>query len=108
MASAREIPVFDASDPDHVARRGSELGNREAIRLDGLKMIMQSASGRAWMRHLLAFCGIGSSCYRGNSDTFFLEGQQNVGHRIMADITAKFKKEYILMLEEGDVKEDKK
>lgn len=108
MASARDIPIFDAGDPDHVARRGSEIGGREAIRLDGLKMMMQSPAGRAWLRDLLAFCGVGRSCYRGNSDTFFLEGQQNVGHRIMSDITTKFKKEYILMLEEGDIKEDKK
>src|SRR5256885_13535893 len=102
MAQSRDVPAFDAGDPDHVAKRGSLLGAREAIRLDGLKMIMQTPQGRMWMRDLLAFCGVGRSCYRGNSDTFFLEGQQNVGHYIMADITAKFKKEYITMLEEGD------
>jgi hypothetical protein len=103
MASPREIPDFDASDPDHVARRNSQKGAREVMRMEGLKSVMITRHGRLWMSDLLAFCGIGKSCYRGNSDTFFLEGQQNVGHRLLADITRHFKKEYMMMLEEGDV-----
>lgn len=103
MAQAAKAPTFDAGDPDHVAARGSRLATYQALQSEGLRLIMQTKPGRAWMHALLGFCGIGRTCFRGNSETFFLEGMQNVGHKLLADITRSFKKEYILMLEEGEV-----
>lgn len=102
---AQKNEPFDASNPDHVAARGSAKGAREAIRLAGLRKMMQDSDCREWLRDHLAWSGVGRTCFRGNSETFFLEGQQNGGLKIMADITKYFKKEYILMLEEGDAQQ---
>ena len=90
--------------------RGNEL-EQEAAELDAqlarereindLKCVMASANGRRFMWRLLEKAGIYKSSMTGNSQTFFLEGQRNIGLYLLAQINEHCLDEYVVMLSES-------
>jgi hypothetical protein len=98
MAAAGE---FNAGDANQVAERKTKAQRIDERRRNGLRQIMTSSDGRAWMWNLLGECGIFRSCFTGNSTTFFNEGKREVGLPIMADLTEHFPDEYLLMAKEA-------
>lgn len=99
--TARDADDFNAGDPRKVAERRTKASRAYEKRRAGLRLLMQSAEGRAWMWALLGDCGIFRSCFTGNSQTFFNEGKREVGLPIMAELTEHFADEYLLMAKEA-------
>ena len=90
--------------------RGNEL-EQEAADLEqrlgrerevnDLKSVMASPGGRRFMWRLLEKAGIFKSSMTGNSQTFFLEGQRNIGLFLLAQVNEHCLDEYVLMLTEN-------
>lgn len=93
--------VKNAADEVQVkeAREREKLGRDKD--LNDLRWVMSMPQGRRFLHKLLHNCGIYQSSFTGSSETFFLEGQRNVGLKLLADITAADAKLYFQMLEEG-------
>lgn len=66
-----------------------------------LRNLMSTPSGRRFMWRLLDKAGIFKSSMTGNSQTFFLEGQRNIGLFLMAQVNEHCLDEYVLMLTEN-------
>ena len=67
---------------------------------DDFKWLMDDRRGRRIMWRLLERTGVFRSSFTGNSETFFLEGQRNVGLMLMAQIHDACPEKYTAMLEE--------
>ncbi|NIF51413.1 hypothetical protein [Burkholderia sp. Ax-1724] len=92
---------FNAGDPGKVGERRSKVKQLEDRRANGLRQIMSSPDGRAWMWELLASCEIFSPCFTGNSTTFFNEGKRAVGLPVFHAVTELFPDQYLLMAKEA-------
>lgn len=67
---------------------------------DDLKWLMQDKRGRRFMWRLLETTGLYKSSFTGNSQTFFLEGQRNIGLIQMDALLAHCRDEYLTMVSE--------
>lgn len=99
--SRSESKPYDASDPEQVAKRQGDSKVREASRIAGLRHLMSSRDGRAWMWGLLTLCHPFQTSFRGNSQTFFLEGEANIGLQVFAEIRKHCMDQYTLMEKEN-------
>lgn len=93
-------PAANLGDAESAGERNTQIKNREARRLSGLKAILENKDARLYLWDLLDFCGVSRTSFTGNSHTFFNEGQRNVGLRIQADLTKHYPDSYLNMLKE--------
>lgn len=78
------------------------------LKLDrDLKFILETEQGRSYLYELLDFCGLYKGSFTGNSETFYREGQRNVGLKIFADIGRVAPEAYIKMMSEIKIKKEK-
>ena len=69
---------------------------------EGLRQIMQTPQGRAWMWSQLEFCGPFRSPFAQSADvTAFQCGQQNVGLLLLGNIMRLCPDEYLTMAKEN-------
>jgi hypothetical protein len=99
--AARGADDFNAGDATKVAARRGKVARGDERRRNGLRQLLRTPEGRAWLWWLLGECGIFRSCFTGNSTTFFNEGKREVGLPIMAELTEHFPDEYLLMAKEA-------
>lgn len=78
-------------------RRAKLAANLEA---DDFKWIMSNKRGRRFVWRLLDKAGVYRSSFTGNSETFFREGQRNLGLQILGLIHAHTPELYHTMLKE--------
>jgi len=89
------------------AKEQSDERNKLAIdqEKDDFKWLMGSKRGRRIVWRLLERTGVFRTSFTGNSETFFREGQRNVGLMLMAQIHEVCPDQYALMLkEQNDVR----
>jgi hypothetical protein len=65
-----------------------------------LKWLMKDQRGRRVMQRLMDKAGIYRTSFTGNSETFFREGERNVGLFFVNDLTEHCPEEFLLMLKE--------
>ena len=82
---------------DRQSRRAKLAANLEA---DDFKWIMSNKRGRRFVWRLLDKAGVYRSSFTGNSETFFREGQRNLGLQILGLIHAHTPELYHVMLKE--------
>jgi hypothetical protein len=83
-----------------------EQANREEKfsykqQLADIRLILESEQGRRFLWKYLSKCGVFKSSFTGNSQTFFLEGQRNIGLQLMEDIMAADADAYVKMAKEN-------
>jgi|TARA_R110000868_G_scaffold118335_1_gene313910 hypothetical protein len=85
-----------------VNREQTDEQNRLAQQneLDDFKWLMSSKRGRRIIWRWLERTGVYRSSFTGNSETFFREGQRNVGLMLMAQINEVAVEQYAVMLKE--------
>lgn len=91
-------------DKDEVNKRDNKLNYQERKRIESFGAIMAIPEGRLFMNWLLGECGIMRISYSAklpNEATFFNEGMRNVGLKIFSVIDQNFPKEWLLMREEA-------
>lgn len=68
---------------------------------DAFKFVMSDSKGRRFVWAILQQSGVFRCSYTGNNDTFFNEGQRNIGLKLLAELMNGFKSEYALMMQES-------
>lgn len=95
---------FDPLDLRGQERAKEQSDERNKLSFDqeraDLQWLMGSKRGRRIMWRLLERTGVWRSSFTGNSETFFREGQRNVGLWLMAQIHEVCPDHYALMLKE--------
>jgi hypothetical protein len=94
---AEERAKKQVEDKQQLARR------RE---IDDFKWLMADERGRRFMWRLLEKAGVFRSSFTGNSETFFREGQRNIGLMLIADIHEACPNDYTRMLKEQRKNDD--
>jgi hypothetical protein len=89
---ANEAELEAAALDERVAR------DRE---ISDIRALMSTVPGRRFMWRLLDKAGIYKSSMTGNSQTFFLEGQRNIGLFLLAQVNDHCLDEYVQMLTEN-------
>ena len=93
--------VKNAADENQVrdAKEKDKLRNEKDA--NDLRWVLSMPQGRRFLWKLLETCGVYRSSFTGSSETFFLEGQRNVGLQLLAQITAADSEQYLTMIRES-------
>lgn len=70
--------------------------------IDDFKFVMGDPRGRRVIWRVLEKAGIYRSSYTGNSETFFREGERNIGLMLLAEMMTTCPELHIAMLQEKD------
>lgn len=89
----------DAEVEEAAAQKQRQLSAAE-LKVNDFKWLMGSKRGRRIVSRLLDETGVFRTSFTGNSETFFREGQRNVGLGLMALINDNCGDQYVLMLNE--------
>lgn len=87
----------NAADEQQIsnAKQKEKLGRERE--LNDLKFLLSSEQGRRFVWRYLELCGVFKSSFTGSSETFFLEGQRNIGLKLLADVMEADPESYIKM-----------
>jgi hypothetical protein len=94
--------TYDSSDPRAVEKATKEHKTKEVLRKEGLRQVMSTEPGRAWMHGLLESTGPFRSPY--SSDALAMAkncGEANVGLQLIADLHACSVELYLQMMKEN-------
>lgn len=92
---------MNAADPQKVAEVEAKLKRKANVEEDDLRFVMATPQGRRVLWRVLCNTGMRRSSYTGNSETYFREGERNVGLRLQQDIERIAFDEFLLMLKEA-------
>lgn len=92
-----EIETGQQSEAER--QRRAQTAARSEI--DDLKWLMASKRGRRIVHRLLTRTGVFRSSFTGNSETFFREGERNIGLWLMALVMAHAADEYASLISEN-------
>lgn len=95
-------------DPlDTPTREKADADLRERLRItkrqeaEDFKWLMADPRGRRVVWRYLGLAGVFRSSFTGNSETFFREGERNIGLKLMADIDTHAPTKYEAMVKEA-------
>ena len=97
--------VKNAADETQVKNAEIKVKLNEDQKHNDLKWILATEQGRRFVWRLLETTGIFKSSFTGSSETYFLEGQRNVGLKLLADVMECEPQAYLKMY--IDSKKDK-
>lgn len=99
---------YDAGDEGQVGERRARVKIKENAITEGLRYIMATAQGRAWMCHLLSeklFTRVGTrrpaAIFTGNSTTFYNAAHKELGDIIATELATLAPAEFRLMEQEA-------
>lgn len=98
-------------DKVKVKRRDYVLKIEEREKISDIGFVMSSPEGRRVMNDLLRRCGVGRLSFSGPGQaeqTAFFEGQRNIGNYYWGVLTKNFKKEWLVMTDEYEKREETK
>ena len=96
------MTVTDVSDPKQVAEAIKDSKSRESIAREGLKAMMSTEPGRAWLHKILLECDPYRSPF--SSDPIVMAkncGEANIGLKIIADMHEASPELYLLTMKEN-------
>jgi hypothetical protein len=99
--------VKNAADKKQVRKAAQKEQSRRDKELNDLRFILNDVQGRRFLWRYLGECGVFRSSFTGSSETFFREGERNVGLKLINDIHEASPEAYILMIKENKESEDK-
>ncbi len=95
---------MNASDPQQIAEvEGKARRKRDQDNAD-LISVMETHAGRRFVWRILESAGLYKLSYTGNSETFFNEGQRNIGLKLLSDLLKVAPEEYVRMTQECQLK----
>ena len=91
-----------SSDRDTVdaEERKRKAEDRRRQHVEDFKHVVSDERGRRFMWNLLGDCGVFRTSFRNSSEMAFLEGQRNIGLKLIDLIHAESPETYLLMLQE--------
>ncbi len=94
-------PIDTAAQKKRITEKDEASRHSRDKELDDIKWLMSDERGRRVMHRLLTITGVYRTSFTGNSQTFFNEGQRNIGLILTADVHQHCSADYIKMLDEG-------
>ncbi len=96
---------YDANNLEQVNEARKKAGRKRKNLNEYLKQVMEHRQGREFIYGILSVCGVHSTPFVQGDPyaTAFKCGEQNVGHRILADVVASSPDEYVVMCKENNV-----
>lgn len=91
----------NAADEGQVQEAAKDMKLRKEREANELAAVLNLPEGRRYIWRLLEFCGVYKTSFTGSSETFFLEGQRNVGLRVVTEIMTAYPEAYLLMMKEN-------
>lgn len=88
-------------DKKNIEQKAAKERYTKKQELADLRLILDTKSGRRFIWKYLGICGVFRSSFTGNSETFFKEGQRNVGLQLMAEVHEADIEMYALMSKEN-------
>lgn len=82
------------------ADRKDKLGLTQRREADDIKWLMSDPRGRRIVWGLLELTGVFRSSFTGNSETFFREGERNIGLKLFLRLQTHCPEQYIKMTKE--------
>lgn len=101
MASNDRPLVQNAADPRQVAHAGRKEKQARERELEDLRLILLTAEGRRFLWRVLGYCRFATDVWDPSSRIHFNAGLQNVGHWVLAEITAADEEAFYLMMREN-------
>lgn len=101
--------MSDYDNPQKVKRKEIIVRIEDRERVADIGFVMSSPQGRRVMNDLLKRCGVGRLSFAGPGQaeqTAFYEGQRNIGNYYWAMLTKNFKKEWLIMTDEFEKKQE--
>jgi len=91
-----------------MARKKTKEEKEHLVLVANMRELLKTRAGKEVLWHFLSLTGVYSTCFTGNSTTFFNEGQRSIGLQIMelmddADISAYPR----LLLEKREVEDER-
>jgi hypothetical protein len=93
--------MSNAADPQKVAEADAKAKRKVRQEDEDLCAVMQTPSGRRVIWRILCGTGARRSSFTGNSETFFREGERNVGLRLQEHIERVAFDMHLLMQKEA-------
>lgn len=97
---------FDPTDVKTHEKAAQELQERDRLTqrrdADDFKWLMSDPRGRRIVWGLLVLTGVYRSSFTGNSETFFREGERNVGLKLVDKIHTNCPEKYSTMTKEAN------
>ena len=93
--------VRNAADEGQVREAESRAKRGRELQIEDICGILATRGGRRFMWRYLEECGVFKTSFTGSSQTFFLEGQRNIGLKILADVTEADPDAYLKMMKES-------
>ena len=93
---------MNASDPKQIADVEGKAKRKSSQEDSDLLAVMSAPEGRRLLWRYLEITGIYKLSYTGNSETFFNEGQRNIGLKLLAEIQRVAPAEYMEMVRESN------
>ena len=105
MTEATDDP-FDLTGQDKASgERARKAQNETRTEAEDIKWLMSGKRGRRVMWRLLDRAGVFRSSFTGNSETFFREGQRNIGLIYLGHVHEHTPEAYPTMVEENRAKQ---
>lgn len=73
-------------DQESVKEKQKQVQLKRLQDKDDLKWILSDPKGRRFIWKYLSFCGVFRTSFTGNSQTFFKEGERNIGLRLFDEV----------------------
>ena len=99
--------VRNAADREQVKDAARKAKWTREDELADVRAILATKEGRRFVWRYLTECSVFKTSFTGNSQTFFNEGERNVGLKLMADVNDADPEAYIAMLREAKLKGEK-
>lgn len=93
--------VKNAADESQVKGAESKRKRVREQELEDTKWILSTRQGRRFFWKLLTQCHVFETSFTGNSQTFFNEGERNVGLKLISDLNESDPDAYLKMLKES-------
>jgi hypothetical protein len=100
MENTEKPLVTNAADESQVKAAVQKLRRRRQQELNDVRAVLSTREGRRMFWRYLDFCGVYRTSFQGQFQTFFNEGQRNVGLVLLSDVNEADPKAHALMLEE--------
>lgn len=103
------MAVKNAANSNQVKSAKSKAKLSRERELKDILRLAESLDGEKFLRFLwryLGLCGVFRTSFTGKDDTFFLEGQRNIGLQLLADVNEADPQIYVRMIELGRREEE--
>lgn len=99
--------VGNAADEDQVRDAGRKVKTLRERELEDVRFVLSDVRGRRFYWRYLKLCRIFALSFTGDNETFFREGQRDIGLRLLGDLNEATPAAYAVMKEENERMEDK-